>query len=149
MKLEVLRFSDNGESTLGILKVNGKFFCYTLEDEYRDVKVMHETRIPNGEYRITLRNEGGMTQRYKQMYPGIHKGMIWVRDVPNFKFIYIHAGNTDDHTSGCLLVGNTANNNSLKDGFVGDSRTAYVKLYKEIVAAIDRGEEVKIEYKNI
>lgn len=149
MKLEVLRYSDNGESTLGILKVNGKFFCYTLEDEYRDVKVKHETRIPEGKYDITLRNEGGLTRKYAARYPGIHKGMIWVRNVPNFQYIYIHAGNTDDHTSGCLLVGNNINNNTLKDGFVGDSRSAYVKLYKEIVSAIEAGEDVIIEYKTI
>lgn len=149
MKLEVLRYNDNGESTLGLLKVNGNFFCYTLEDEHRDEKVMHETRIPNGTYNITLRNEGGMTGRYAKKYPGIHKGMLWVRNVPNFKFIYIHAGNNDDHTSGCLLIGNTANNNRVADGFIGESRKAYVELYKMVVEALDRGEEVSIEYKTI
>jgi len=149
MKLEVLRYSDNGESTLGLLKVNGKFFCYTLEDEYREVKVKHKTRIPNGTYKITLRNEGGMTRRYAAKYPGIHRGMLWVRDVPNFKYIYLHAGNTDDHTSGCLLLGNTANNNQESNGFIGESRKAYVKLYKAVVAAMDAGEEIEIEYKTI
>jgi len=149
MKIEVLRYSDNGESTLGLLKVNGKFFCYTLEDQYQEVKVKHQTRIPDGTYNITLRDAGGMTKSYAQRYPGMHKGMLWVRDVPNFEYIYIHSGNNDDHTSGCLLVGNTVNNNNNKDGFIGESRPAYVSLYREIIAAMDRGEEIEIEYKII
>lgn len=149
MKLEVLRYSDNGESTLGLLKVNGKFFCYTLEDEYREMKVKGDTRVPNGTYEVTLRNEGGLTKKYAQNYPDIHKGMLWVRNVPNFQYIYIHVGNDDDDTAGCLLVGNTANNNNLKDGFISDSRSAYVKLYKEILKAMDYGEEVTIAYKTI
>lgn len=149
MKLEVLRYNDNGESTLGLMKVNGKFFCYTLEDEYREVKVKHDTRIPSGTYKITLRNEGTLTQKYSQKFPGIHKGMLWVRDVPNFEYIYIHVGNNDDNTSGCILVGNTANNNNEGEGFIGDSRKAYTNLYKEILSAMDRGEEIEIEIKNI
>lgn len=149
MRLELLRYSDNGESTTGLLKVNGKFFCYTLEDEYRDVKVMHETRIPEGTYKIELRNEGGLTQKYAKRYPGIHKGMLWLRNVPNFKYVYIHAGNTDDHTSGCLLVGDNANNNTITDGFIGSSRPAYTRLYKEIISAMDRGEDIEITIKNI
>ena len=64
MEIEVLRYSDNGESTLGLLKVNGKFFCYTLEDQYQEVKVKHQTRIPEGTYNITLRDAGGMTKSY-------------------------------------------------------------------------------------
>ena len=59
MKLEVLRISSQDDSTSGILfdVVNGKrkFLCYTLEDEQRDVKVWGETRIPAGEYKLSLR----------------------------------------------------------------------------------------------
>jgi hypothetical protein len=65
MKLEVLRISSQEDSTNGVLyKVNPdksrEFLAYTLEDEERDEKVMHETRIPSGTYRITLRTVGGL-----------------------------------------------------------------------------------------
>ena len=53
MKLEVIRFSSQSESTLGMLfdVTNGKkFLCFTLEDEARETKVKGETRIPAGIY---------------------------------------------------------------------------------------------------
>ena len=61
MKLEVLRVSSQKDSTNGLLfdvTTDRKFLCYTLEDEYRDDKVMHETRIPEGTYKVTLRKVG-------------------------------------------------------------------------------------------
>ena len=108
MKLEVLRFSSQEDSTNGILFdiTDGKreFLCYTLEDEHRDVKKYGETRVPAGTYNITLRTVGGFHGRYLKKYGEMHKGMLWVREVPNFEYILIHTGNTDEHTAGCLLL---------------------------------------------
>jgi hypothetical protein len=153
MKLEVLRFSSQKDSTNGILfDVTGgqrKFLCYTLEDEYRpiDQKVMGETRVPAGTYKLTLRTVGGFHSRYSQRYGDMHKGMLWVRDVPNFEYILIHSGNTDEHTAGCLLVGNSQNENITKgDGFIGASRDAYERIYPPIAEAIESGKRVTITY---
>ena len=150
MKLEVLRFSSQEDSTNGILfdvTEGRKFLCYTLEDEYRETKVMSETRIPAGTYKITLRTVGGHHGRYKVKYPEMHKGMLWVRDVPNFKWILIHTGNTDEHTAGCLLVGDSQQSNLIKsDGFTGSSTQAYKRIYPPIAAALEAGEEVTITY---
>jgi ribonucleotide reductase alpha subunit len=33
-----------------------EFLCYSLEDEYREDKILGETRIPEGEYEIKFRN---------------------------------------------------------------------------------------------
>lgn len=153
MKLEVLRISSQKDSTNGILfDVTGgqrKFLCYTLEDEYRplEAKVMGETRIPAGTYNITLRTVGGFHGRYSKRYGDMHKGMLWVRNVPGFEYILIHSGNTDEHTAGCLLVGNTQNENiTKKDGFIGASRTAYERIYPPIAGALVSGKKVTIEY---
>lgn len=151
MELQVLRFSSGEDSTNGILfEISPscrEFLCYTLEDEKRDIKIMGETRIPEGKYKITLRNEGGYTAKYKKRFPDIHKGMLWVRDVPNFEYILIHCGNTDENTGGCLLVGDNQSNNLIKkDGFIGQSTQAYKRIYSYISEAILRGEEVTIEY---
>jgi hypothetical protein len=150
MKLEVLRFSSEQDSTNGVLfDVTGKrkFLCYTLEDEYRTKKVMQETRIPAGEYEIKYRKEGGHHKRYTKRYPDIHRGMLHVTSVPNFKWILIHVGNTDEHTAGCLLLGDTQENNQIKaDGFIGKSTQAYKRIYPPIAKAIENGEEVTIEY---
>tara|TARA_R100000234_G_scaffold53142_1_gene31948 strand:- start:3996 stop:4463 length:468 start_codon:yes stop_codon:yes gene_type:complete len=151
MKLKVLRFSSQEDSTSGLLFLEtndgDKFLCYTLEDEYRTRKVYSETRIPAGKYNITLREEGGFHDRYKKKFRNIHKGMLWVRNVPNFEYILIHCGNTDEHTAGCLLLGDTQENNILvKNGFIGKSNQAYKRVYPIIANELDNGNSVTIEY---
>ena len=150
MKLHVLRFSSREDSTLGLLfEEDGDkriFLAYTLEDEHRDEKVMHETRIPNGTYEITLRTTGGFHARYAERFADIHQGMLWVRDVPGFEYILIHCGNDDDDTSGCLLLGNSQTENITQDGFIGASTAAYKRVYPRIARAIKDGECVEITY---
>jgi CRISPR/Cas system Type II protein with McrA/HNH and RuvC-like nuclease domain len=84
-----------------------------------------------------------MTKRYAARYD-FHQGMLHVLDVPGFEWIYIHTGNTDDHTSGCLLVGYTKNEDALT---IGHSRAAYTDLYKAVVAAAKAG-DLEIEYQD-
>ena len=151
MKLEVLRFSSEDDSTSGLLfditDSNRKFLAYTLEDEYREEKEIHETRIPAGTYNVTLRTEGGFHQRYVTKYGDMHKGMLWVRDVPGFEYILIHTGNTDEHTSGCLLLGDSQTNNQIKeDGFIGSSVQAYKRVYPQIAQVLEDGGVVNITY---
>ena len=151
MDLEVLRISSQKDSTNGLLfdVTGGKrvFLCYTLEDEHREEKVAGETRIPEGTYKITLRKVGGFHSRYTNKYGEMHKGMLWVRDVPGFEYILIHTGNTDEHTAGCLIVGDSQQNNAIKsNGFVGSSTQAYKRIYPPIADALEKGEEVIITY---
>ncbi len=150
MKLEVQRFSSQSNSTLGMLfDVTGtpKFLCYTLEDEFRDVKVSGETRIPSGTYNVTLRTEGGFNKRYTEKFGAdFNKGMLWVRDVPNFEYILIHIGNTDLDSEGCLLVGDSQTQNITKNGFIGSSTDAYKRGYPQIADVLVNGEKVCITY---
>jgi len=151
MQLEVVRFSSESDSTNGLLfDITGgkrKFLAYTLEDEYRKEKVMHETRIPAGTYEITLRTVGGFTVKYAERYGDMHKGMLWVRNVPGFEYILIHTGNTDEHTSGCLLLGDTqTNNQTKKGGFTGSSTQAYKRVYPPIAEVLSNGGNVNITY---
>ena len=151
MKLKVLRYNSEADSTNGLLfEVNdlgNQFLCYTLEDEHRVLKVKGETRIPAGIYNVELRKEGGFHERYTKKYPDIHIGMLHIIDVPGFEFILIHTGNTDEHTSGCLILGDSQENNTIiKDGFVGKSVNAYRRVYPKIAKALKNGESVTIEY---
>ncbi len=149
MKLEVLRFSSGGETTMGALfdiTRGRRFLAFTLEDEHRDAKVKGETCIPAGEYDLELRTVGGFHKRYLDRYGAMHKGMLWVRKVPGFSFILIHTGNTDDHTEGCLLVGDSAIQNVTEEGSIGASRTAYKRIYPPIARAISAGKQVTIRY---
>jgi hypothetical protein len=151
MELEVLRFSSQTDSTSGLLfeltDIGKKFLCYTLEDERRALKVRGETRVPAGTYKIKLRKEGGFNAKYTKKYGGFHRGMLHICDVPNFEYILIHTGNTDEHTAGCLLVGDSQENNVIiKDGFIGKSGNAYKRIYPAIAKAIELNEEVTITY---
>ncbi|MDB2613359.1 DUF5675 family protein [bacterium] len=151
MKLQVVRFSSQTDSTSGLLFENNElgkhFLCYTLEDEARVLKVKGETRVPAGTYKIELRKEGGFHEKYSKRYGGFHVGMLHIINVPGFEYILIHTGNTDEHTAGCLLVGDSQENNVIiKDGFVGKSGNAYKRIYPRIAKEIEKGEEVTIEY---
>lgn len=143
MELTVLRYNNESDYTDGMLFIDGKFECFTLEDEARTEKVYGETCIPEGRYQITLRKEGGFHQRYSKKFPDFHKGMLYVRNVPGFEFILIHIGNTDEDTAGCLLVGEGANS---EKNYISQSTDAYVSLYKKVIQAFDRGEDVFITY---
>ena len=150
MKLTVVRTQFGTDATNGILLVDGLFECYTLEDQYHAVKVMHETCIPEGTYDIKFRTVGSFSERYKKKYGNAHYGMLHLQDVPNFTYILIHAGNTDEHTSGCLIVGETQQDLDLSDdGFIGHSGKAYLKLYNKVAKELLLGKEVTIEYTTI
>tara|TARA_A100001201_G_scaffold143697_1_gene146776 strand:- start:2005 stop:2526 length:522 start_codon:yes stop_codon:yes gene_type:complete len=153
MKLEVIRFNKGKDSTNGLLfnitNDKRKFLCYTLEDESREEKVWGETCIPEGEYKLGLRTVGGYHTKYSKRFADIHMGMLQVLDVPNFEYILLHCGNTDEDTAGCLLLGDTQENNSIKkDGFIGRSTAAYMRVYPPIAKALEDGEEVTIVYRD-
>lgn len=146
MELYAQRISSGEESTLGVFHdvtdiKAPRFLCYTLEDQANEPKIPGETRIPAGRYQIKLRNQGGMTRRYGRRFPW-HRGMLWLQDVPDFTFVYIHVGNKDDDTEGCLLVGDGQVSNVTERGLVTGSVAAYARLYAEILEAMDQGEEV-------
>jgi hypothetical protein len=150
MKLTVVRTQFGTDATNGILLVDGLFECYTLEDQYQAVKVMHETCIPEGTYDIKFRTVGGFHSKYSERYGNAHYGMLHLQDVPNFTYILIHAGNTDEHTSGCLIVGETQQDLDISDdGFIGHSGKAYSKLYSKVAKELLLGKEVTIEYTTI
>jgi len=127
MKIVVTRTELTEKSTIGNLTIDGKFFCYTLEDKVRDVKIAKVTAIPAGTYKVsqTLSNRFGIV-------------MPLLKDVPNFEGVRIHSGNKHEDTEGCILVGYTKSAD-----FIGDSR----KAFKDLMARIKGVENITIEIK--
>jgi hypothetical protein len=134
------RYSDNRESTLGLLfKVlpTGQgdklvFQAYTLEDEAREVKVMKETRIPAGTYTVDVQKaDTPLTLKYRAKYPWF-KNHLEIKNVPGFTGIYIHLGNRDDDTDGCILLGDVASNNIIGDGSISNSTIAFKRFYQSV-----------------
>lgn len=145
MNLTLIRTTSDADSTLGELLINGVRVCYTVEDEYRAKKQMHETRIPAGTYEIKLRTVGGFHNKFLAKFgPNFHRGMLWLQDVPGFEFILIHTGNTDDDSSGCIIVGTSRVKNNSGGGTVSRSVEAYQNVYPGVRDALLRGEKVTI-----
>lgn len=131
------RYSDSNQSTLGLLFVNKKFFCYTLEDMYNNVKIPGKTRIPAGRYKLGIRKaDTPLTLKYRERYPWF-KNHIEVLNVPGFTGIYIHIGNTDRDTDGCILVGDSVNNNTITTGLLSNSTQAFKRLYEHIYPNVE------------
>ncbi len=139
MLITVERFASDTETTISLIRVDGEFVCFGLEDEYREVKVKHETRIPEGRYDMKLRKHGGFHARYAERFADIHEGMLEVMEVPGFTDILIHVGNRERDTSGCLLVGMGATARP-GDMSIASSVEAYRRLYPMVVDAAARGE---------
>lgn len=141
MKIKLQRLKDNGSATIGVLSIDGQMECFTVEDAAREIKIQDETCIPKGTYKIELRTEGGMTGRYAAQYPD-HRGMLWLRDVPGFEWVYIHVGNSAASSSGCVLVNRAVDSKTMTGSY---SAVAYVDVYKKIADEIEAGSIVTIE----
>ena len=105
MKLKLIRTWYADTYTIGKLYIDGVYFADTLEDKNRDVdkngifnngekKVYGKTCIPFGTYKVIL----SMSNKFKKILP-------LLLNVPQFDGIRIHSGNTDEDSSGCILVG--------------------------------------------
>ena len=71
--------------------------------------------------------------------------MLEIKDIPNFKWVLFHLGNTDENTAGCVLVGDTQQDLDVsKDGFIGSSGNAYKKFYPKVATALENGESVSL-----
>lgn len=146
MKLKLVTYSPGKDDSLGILFIDDVAHSFTLEDEERVIKVPGETRIPRGTYEIILRTHGGYHERYLRRFGSeFHKGMLELKDVPNFTDILIHILNDESETDGCIGVGDGVFINRRKKGSLRDSTTAYEDLYKKVVDELLSGNRVFIE----
>lgn len=127
LRLKVSRQAFTPLSTQGSLLIQGLPFCHTLEPR-KDQSQGKPFCIPIGSYKVELLP----SHHFKTITPHI-------LDVPGFTDIEIHWGNAPQDTEGCLLVGDTAD----KD-WVGQSRTTFDALMRQIAAANDS--EIEISY---
>jgi len=128
MRIHIIRDVLTEKSTGGLLLVNNVFRCYTLEDAVRlsGVKIPGRTAIPDGRYNVIV----NQSARFKREMP-------LLLNVPNFRGVRIHSGNTAADTDGCILVGNKRETDT-----VLQSRAMFDVLMIEMKEAIDRGETI-------
>lgn len=140
MILHLKRTVRTEPSTLGELRVDGRFVCFTLEDRDRGLtsamptariqalKVAGKTAIPTGSYRVTI----DRSPRFNVLMPLLHY-------VLGFLGVRMHWGNKPEDTEGCILVGFT----NAAD-WIGESRKAYAHVYNLIAEALARRETVTL-----
>lgn len=90
--LEIIRLEETTEGTFGVLKIDKRVFCVTLEPEDK-LNKSNESSIPAQQY---------MCQRATS--PS-HGETFRVKDVPERYGILFHKGNTETDTAGCILLG--------------------------------------------
>ena len=144
--LLVKRIRQGNNSTLSEIYIDNKFICYGLEDAIRAVKMKGETAIPAGKYRLALNTYGAMNVRYKRRFSELHLGMVEIKEIPNFNYVYIHIGNHIGDTAGCILVGKSW---ELIEGDyeLRQSKKAYLTLYQKLMRMMVK-ESVLIEVSN-
>ena len=146
MKTKIIRVAQGRESTLSHLYIDGIFQCFLLEDKIRAVKIMKQTAIPEGIFRLQLNTWGGMNKTYFPKYAPIHKGMIEIADLPTFSAVYIHVGNTIVETAGCPLVGLSYIKKD-DEYQVLQSADAYRQVYRKLYE-VATGKDNQIEISN-
>ena len=119
MKLTLNRRFKAPEYTIGDLYIDGQWFCNTLEDTDRDLsqdmlltyiqnkKIKSQTAIPTGTYKVDMDTVSPKFSNYSK-YPyakQFNAKMPRLLNVKGFEGILIHAGSTQKHTDGCILVG--------------------------------------------
>jgi hypothetical protein len=145
--LTILRYLDDGETTLGLIFLRNKFFAYTLEDTHNEVKVAKKTRIPAGVFPIDFyRIETDLTKKYRRIYGDWFDYHLEIKDIPNFQNVYIHVGNTHENTDGCILIADGVSAGTSKS--LQYSRNAYERFYKTISALLKSNEPVTIQILN-
>lgn len=106
MEILLRRIARKETYTIGKLYIDGKYVCDTLEDkdrglkqtmpleEIKQKKVYSQTAIPEGKYQVVWT----YSNKFKKCLP-------LLLNVPGYEGIRIHSGNTENDTSGCLLLG--------------------------------------------
>ena len=140
LKVSLERYSVGKYDVLGRFKVNDQS-CISLER-----LASFQGAIPAGEYEIALRKEGGRHATYWYKYGEAHKGMLWIKHVPNLPHANIHIGNRYDDTQGGIIIGTQVQEEENKDEAreVWYSDRAYQQIYPPIAEHLSKGGKVKL-----
>jgi hypothetical protein len=118
------------------------YLCDTLEDTDRGLtagmsvedilakKIDGKTAIPIGSYTVSMLVESPAFSR-KTAYGFTNGLMPRLVDVPGYRGVLIHGGNTPQDTQGCILVGKLATGGTLASGSLDVFRALYERLKGE------------------
>lgn len=113
MELKIIRKWKKDRYTIGVLSIDGQYQCETLEDtdrglkdtmdeiEIKKRKVAGRTAIPAGRYKVIF----SYSPKFGKCFYAINSMIPLLLGVKGFSSIRIHAGNDEDDTEGCILLG--------------------------------------------
>ncbi|MEA3346954.1 MAG: DUF5675 family protein [Candidatus Auribacterota bacterium] len=88
----IMRVRENRAGTWGVIEYKYQPFALTMELPWNDNK------------RSASCIEPGIYYASRQIYRSKYDSFV-LKDVPGRDGIFLHTGNIDDHTKGCILVG--------------------------------------------
>ena len=122
------RMWNKSDYCIGVVSINGKYFCESLEDTDRgldssmtleqilEIKKKGKTAIPKGRYKIVW----AVSKKFMRPMP-------YLENVKGFGGIMLHWGNKPEDTDGCPLYGENK-----KKGMVINSKKTCEKLFDMI-----------------
>ena len=120
--VRVVRVAEHLGATLGTLSIDGWPRMVTLEEAWRDNQ-RQISCIPEGNYTIK-----------RHQSPRFGETFI-VQNVPGRSHILFHAGNTDEDTLGCILVGSEFGEIKKKPAVLR-SKSAFL-LFMNLLTGVD------------
>lgn len=142
----LLRYLDDGETTLGLLFLNSTFFCYTLEDAFGSEVIRGKTRIRAQDYEIRFREvKDKFTEKYRkrQFLRGLFRWHLQLQDVSGFEDITINFGGNHKDTSGNILISDGLTDKAKKK-VLTNSKETYKLLYTIIKDDLEKETPVRI-----
>jgi hypothetical protein len=121
--VKLIRKEFTAISTIGDLLIDSQFYCFTLEDMWREKKIAKVTAIPYGKYEVVI----NFSNRFQKQMP-------LLLNVPGFDGIRIHNGVTAEHTEGCILLGFTKG-----EDIIGNSKSAFNSFMPKLEYKLKRG----------
>jgi len=132
MELKLFRYREDQTGVQGLLMVDGKFFCYTLENAKK--------KIAEGEYRMGFEKAATpLTKNYRAKFDWF-TFHLEIKKVSKRDQLYVHIGNYPRDVRGCIAVGDTARCN-----FVGNSTNTFSELYNQMAPRLEVDEIVTIK----
>jgi len=156
MRIEIKPIEHYPLHLLSRLEINGKHFCYVLEDILRPfgVKVNSWTAIPRGTYNLGIR----FSPKFNRECISISNqadGVTIIQDGVEFKFCMFHGGNDALDSDGCPLIAFNMVNRTVKLDYNGKKTTfteraiqgtAEKALFDLIAPKIKAGEQIQATF---
>ncbi|WP_319582887.1 DUF5675 family protein [uncultured Pseudodesulfovibrio sp.] len=120
-KVDIIRLEKSEEGTFGVLRLDGRVQCVTLEPPDRDNRV-GKSCIPAGTYACRRVDSPTFGPTFE------------VADVPGRTAILFHQGNVARDTHGCILLGSRFGRLGSERGVL-DSRSAFREFLSDCADA--------------